>query len=139
MLETDTIPVSASIASTGLGIRYIGEHCYFYSGAYAASATAADHINFTSGSGYIMGRLYVNGAIESGSTGGEITTFTVKFNSIRVCMMKTDSIQEDQPSTVYQDLLIPPYTHVQIEVDSEGADVSRHTTVTFSGRVYGAA
>ena len=32
MPETDTIPVSASVASTGLGIRYIGEHCYAYSG-----------------------------------------------------------------------------------------------------------
>ena len=32
MPETDTIPVSASVASTGTGIRYIGDNAYAISG-----------------------------------------------------------------------------------------------------------
>lgn len=111
----------------------------FLRGSYAASATAATHIDFISGAGLILGRLYVNGTIESGSSSGEITTFTVKFNGITVCMMKVDSAQEQHPITVFQDLLIPPFTNVQIEVDSSGDNSGRKSTITFTGRVYGAA
>ena len=77
MPETDTIPVSASVASTGKGIRYIGDYAYFYGGANSASTTAENHIDFTSGAGFIVGRVYVNGSIESGSGSGEITTFQI--------------------------------------------------------------
>ena len=57
MPETDTIPVSASIASTGKGIRYIGDHAYAYSGAVALDNTTDEntYLEFTSGSGYIVG------------------------------------------------------------------------------------
>ena len=136
MVEAEGLPPSASIASAGPGLRYIGEYCYAYSGAYASSSTAADHIDFISGEGLILGRLYVNGAIDSGSGSGEITTFTVKVNEITIAMMKTETIQEDNPGTVYQDLLIPPFTRVQVEVDSAEGDPARKTTVTFTGRVY---
>ena len=60
MPETDTIPVSAGIASTGKGIRYIGDHCYAYSGTFQAATSAATMLSFTTGSGFIVGEFTFN-------------------------------------------------------------------------------
>ena len=61
MPETDVIPTSASVASTGPGIRYIGDHCYAMSGAITStgSATGADtsYLNFVTGTGYIVAKI----------------------------------------------------------------------------------
>ena len=59
MPETDTIPVSASVASTGLGIRYIGDWAYANSG-WLSVATGADTVllDFTSGAGMIKADLF---------------------------------------------------------------------------------
>ena len=59
MPEPDTIPVSASIASTGPGIRYIGDYAYANSG-WLAVATGADTVllDFTSGAGMIKADLF---------------------------------------------------------------------------------
>ena len=53
MPETDTIPVSASIASTGKGIRYIGSHAYAYSGSVGVDNNETTLLEFTTGAGYI--------------------------------------------------------------------------------------
>ena len=60
MPETDTIPVSASIASTGLGIRYIGEHAYAYSGVNLLTNSETSYLDFTTGSGYIVGKIKIS-------------------------------------------------------------------------------
>ena len=60
MPETDTIPVSASIASTGKGIRYIGDYAYAYSGALVLETSLIDFLNFTTGTGFIVGKVQIN-------------------------------------------------------------------------------
>ena len=57
MPETDTIPVSASIASTGKGIRYIGNWAYALSGKVACDNTGATIIESITGSGFIIANL----------------------------------------------------------------------------------
>ena len=56
MPETDTIPVSASVASTGPGIRYIGDHAYAYSGVITVNNTTTTLLDFTTGVGYIVAK-----------------------------------------------------------------------------------
>ena len=56
----EPIQPGASIAATGLGIRYIGEHCYAMSGSVtdAGSGSAATScLDFTTGSGYIIATI----------------------------------------------------------------------------------
>ena len=53
MPETDTIPVSASVASTGKGIRYVGTHAYAYSGSVGVDNNETTLLEFTTGTGYI--------------------------------------------------------------------------------------
>ena len=62
MPETDTIPVSASVASTGKGIRYIGDYAWALSGDIATSSTAyIEHLAFTTGSGFIVAEFNLIG------------------------------------------------------------------------------
>ena len=59
MPDTDTIPVSASVASTGPGIRYIGDHAYANNNA-SATDTETTILEFTTGTGYIIGEFNFN-------------------------------------------------------------------------------
>ena len=55
MPETDTIPVSASVASTGLGIRYIGDWAFALSGIIGVTNSETTLLEFNSGAGLISG------------------------------------------------------------------------------------
>ena len=139
MPETDTIPVSASIASTGLGIRYIGSHCYALSGTFSATTNPQITLSFTTGAGYIVGRFTFAGMFDpatasTGSTGGLLITF----NGENAIIMQVDGAEEDMPSTIYEDVIIPPFTTIKATLDSSSNDPDRVGTTNFTGRVYGA-
>ena len=57
MPETDTIPVSASVASTGKGIRYIGNHAYAYSGIVAVDTNLTTLLDFSVDNNYIISKF----------------------------------------------------------------------------------
>ena len=131
MTEADDIQPSASIASTGLGLRYIGNHCYAASGLkLSASSSSADilMLDFTSGNGYIVSKIYFgNNVIPN-----YVTYFAIDFNGERV-MGYGESRSAEPP---YQPILIPPFTRVQIYWGSNQADNDAYCFLT--GRVYGA-
>ena len=138
MPETDTIPVSASVASTGLGIRYIGDHCYAYSGTFGNIAAGSTLLDFTSGSGYIVGKFVFNGAVRFAyANNGAITAWQLSFNDEVVILCKTESGDNDTPMQSFQKVIIPPYTRVVLKVDSEEDNAAELLTATFAGRVYG--
>ena len=139
MPHTDVIPTSASIASTGLGIRYIGNRAYALSGALSSDTSNVIHLSFQLGAGFFVGRITCNGAIEIANPNvGRTTIFQVSLNGEVVSLMKTDSVEEDQPATVYTDIIIPPNTQVEVVARSDSATAERLTSVIMTGRVYGA-
>ena len=81
MTDTDTIPVSASVASTGKGIRYIGDYAYAYSGVLDLTSpkTALD---FTSGAGYIVGKFEFNADFATG--GGAAISVEIFLNNVQI-------------------------------------------------------
>ena len=107
MPETDTIPVSASVASTGKGIRYIGNHAYAYSGVVAAGGTGAadtEVLNFTSGAGFIECNLYWSNNDASAND----LFFDFKLNDVTVFLNKHGRT-DDSMTSPYK-MLIPPFT-----------------------------
>ena len=85
MPETDVIPTSASVASTGLGIRYIGDHAYALAGEYTADTTTQTVLDFTTGTGYIDGEFRLSGFADMGSPAtGALAALRVKFNGVTV-------------------------------------------------------
>jgi len=139
MPETDVIPTSASIASVGKGIRYIGNHCYAYSGLYSASTTDNRIVlDFTSGSGIIVGRIQVNAAVDDDSGLYAMSFSIIKFNDVGIAIIATSDSGIDGPSVVYQPVIIPPFTHVTATLDNEGTGADQFGSVTLTGRVHGA-
>ena len=137
MPHTDTIPVSASIASTGLGIRYIGNYCYAYSGVINASSSSAadtDMIDFTSGAGLIIGKL----AFQTTEVASNAIYLEVLFNGSTIIDGAWDNSGSGQATANTPiDIVIPPNTVVQVKwgiTGGTGADA----TVQITGRVYGA-
>ena len=138
MPETDTIPVSASIASTGPGIRYIGDHCYAFSGDFSAQTSLSTELEFVVGSGYIVSELQFNGYVDDNNiTAGQIGGAVILFNDIVIATLKNDTISEDMPSVVTMKMIIPPQTKVEIKCIAGGLDVNAQASLILTGRVYG--
>ena len=141
MPHTDAIPASASIASTGTGIRYIGDWAYAYSGTFASLSSVTVMLDFTSGSGYVTGDLVVNSAIDfsvANINAGVATGYQLSFNDIVISIIKVEGGTEDAPSYATQPVLIPPFTAVKLERVASANNSSFLDTAHFIGRVYGA-
>ena len=142
MTEADVIQPSASIASTGLGLRYIGkEHCYAFSGTFGALNSEQTLLDFTTGSGYIVATLTMTGPIRMTTANigsGLIRGYQLDFNSQTVGLYKVDPAQEDMPTVVEVHILIPPLTAVVLTCIDSADDSSFSGTANITGRVYGA-
>jgi len=141
MAEPDVIPTSASTASTGKGIRYIGEHVYGYNTA-TVNSTPATILSFTTGTGYITAQINLYGAVSFDSTGqlagGDVSGLKIKFNDEIVAYIKTDSAQEDMAVPAVFTAIIPPFTKVECDIMSESTSSAYLAAVSITGRVYGA-
>ena len=135
MTEADVIQPSASIASTGKGIRYIGKDpmfAYAYSGALGASGSpGTDYFDFTTGAGVIVAKIqwfYVPAA----SNDVEYRTY---LNEVLVVSYIVDSstgtTSASEPDNWFP-LIIPPFTRVRTN-----ALGSQQQICNLTGRVYG--
>ena len=142
MTEADDIQPSASIASTGLGLRYIGkDHCYAFSGTFVASDSEQTLFNFTTGSGYIVATLTMAAPIRMNTTdvaSGYIRGWQLDFNGQTVGLFKADAGPEDMPTEIEVTILIPPFTAVVLTCIDNGASANFTGTANITGRVYGA-
>ena len=142
MTEADVIQPSASIASPGLGIRYIGkEHCYAFSGAVAALDSEQTVLEFDSQSGYIVATLTMTAPIRMTAADivtGVIRGYQLNFNGQTVGLYKVDSIQEDMPTVIEAQILIPPFTAVVFTCIDSATNADYLGTANITGRVYGA-
>jgi len=131
----------ASVVAPGLGIRYIQDWAYALSGAFNSTTTEQEVLNFTTGSGFIVANFQCNGVVcnvnSSCVGGGAASAFTIKFNEIIVAKLKTETAQELW-HTVRNELIIPPFTLVTVDIISTQNDSSFDSTVNMVGRVYGA-
>ena len=135
MPETDVIPTSASVASTGKGIRYIGDHAYAYSGAVVTGGGgSADGtvLEFTTGSGYISGQLMY----QVDDLGGPTLYVEVKINDVVVFNLPWDTASVamflvDLPIN----FILPPFSKFELLTGSSAGNDT--WTAQFIGRVYG--
>ena len=139
-MPPEAVPSNASVASTGLGLRYIGEHCAAWSGLIQINTTLTECLNFTSGSGYIVCDLTLCGAAkhDGGTNTGANTVYEIYFNGVRFLLIKVESIQEDMPAMETIPLLIPPFTQVKIAFRCDVSTANLFNSVALAGRVYGA-
>jgi len=140
MAHTDAKPVSASavVSSVGKGIRYIGNHAMAYSGQTAAGADAdALLLDFTSGSGYIVGQFQFTYATDTLQDAD--ARYTIKLNG-EIVIRYWDFQELRAGGDPHQPLpmVIPPFTRVETLANNVGAGSGQLMCSTFTGRVYGA-
>ena len=138
MVEAEGIPPTASVASVGPGLRYIGSHCYALSGFFAASTTEQIALDFTSGEGYIYGYIQLNGAVDDDSPAfATLTSLRVTFNGLNVFILTAGIGDHLSERSVRQKIIIPPETAVVGTLDHAGAAADNYSSVVLTGRVYG--
>lgn len=134
------LPPDASTASTGLGLNYIGKHCYAYAKDHSAESTTFNLLSFVTGSsGYIVGDFTFFGLsrlalVDVGGT----STFRVQFNGRVVAQVKIDTNDKAMPSQGFWKCIIPPQTIVLVEANTAEDTGNETLSATFSGRVYDA-
>ena len=136
----DPVQPEASVVQTGLGIRYVGEHGYAFSGALQASGSDQTLFEFSTGTGVFVGSITCVGAVANNGTGiasGAYSAFTLTFNGLDVARFKTSTAGTSPDNEAHQTypIIIPPLTQVKLIVFSSGTDGK--TTAIITGRVYG--
>ena len=133
------VQASASVAATGLGIRYVGDYCYALAGRTAVTTSAVTVLDFTTGAGVVKGVFQVYGMTSAASVaGGGQTLFAVTFNGETINQMKTETEQEDSPTFATFEVIIPPLTRVTVSTLSDRSTAGFETSTSLVGRVYGA-
>tara|TARA_Y100000310_G_C19998600_1_gene497414 strand:+ start:36 stop:452 length:417 start_codon:yes stop_codon:yes gene_type:complete len=133
------IGANAIFSGPQLGLSIIGQHCYAYSGLHASNINAFTVLNFTTGKGYIVGTLQLNGSIDDDAPAYRTTnSANIKLNGLSVALIAAGTNSDDSPTSQTQELILPPFTSVEIIVDSTVTEADRFFSVTFSGRVYDA-
>jgi len=135
MAKAEGIPPTASVASVGPSIRYIGNWAYAYSGIVDVEDLETDLINATSGNGYIISRIQFH--YGPGDTSDDFF-YRVRLNGeVVVCYGVTHTLQYTDPDN-YLNILIPPVTEVRLTALRVGGSGTEQHSVTLTGRVYGA-
>lgn len=133
----EPIQPEASIASTGKGIRYIGNWIYGYSGVIAVDNTETPLLEFVSGAGLIHAKVqpfYAEGS------GGNSYFYQLYLNDIVVVGFASDgAVNPFGYGTTDIRVIIPPLTKVKFTAQNAASGDSNDQAVTLTGRVYGAA
>ena len=140
MTEADVIQSSASIASTGKGIRYIGEHCYATSGEVTVTAGTSPitMLSFTTGNGYILATIDFT-LDQTNLSSSAKWGWLIKLNDQVVLNYLTEVASTRGNNDVdATKLLIPPLTKFEAQCQSPDDANDVDFTVTLVGRVYGA-
>jgi len=134
MAEAEGIPPTASVASVGPGIRYLGEPVYAYSGQVNGGASAdATILDFTTGSGYIVGVFQFTYASDTYQETD--ARYTIKMNGeIVLRYWDTQEIRAGGDPHQPLPMVIPPFTRVETLAFMVGG--AQLQCNTFTGRVY---
>jgi len=125
---------NASIAATGLGIRYIGDFAYAYATMTDVSDSETTLIESTTGSGIIVGQCQFG----YGEQTGEDFRYLIYFND-QIIMNQVVSGTTDTPiGPMFYKLVIPPFTKVKMTAENLSSSNAREQTALVTGRVYGA-
>ena len=118
-------------------LNFVGEHVYGLSGELPSNTGAVTHLEFSSGNQYIVGRITCFGATKVSDVAvGRTSLFQISFNSEIIASLKLDTAEEDMPTLLYTDIIIPPFTSVTITCTSDVSTADRLTSAMLTGRVY---
>jgi len=123
-------------ASIGLNLNVIGEHAYAYNNT-PANQTEATVIKFTTGNFYWVGTFQVNMAFGYSDRSDAISIAKLTMNGEVVSILSCGNATPDAPTFIYQDIIIPPFTEVEVLAKSDQNEAGRIIPIGLTGRIYG--
>ena len=124
---------------TGIGktLNYIGEHAYAYSGEVTVNNATQTMLEFETGSSYIMAKFSYGVDRNAALGGNKQIGFTISMDSQKVMQVVTytNSSHGILDFDNNYEILIPPFTKVKIESETDEAD-NIPTYAMLTGRVY---
>ena len=124
----------ASVVQVGLGIRYVGEYCYAYSGLVSIDDNETTLLEFRTGSGVIRALTDFNYA----ESQQDIYRMKIYFNDLAVqAFIAYGKLNYKDSSEVPIPLIIPPFTLVKCTGQNIDNTNAREHIVSLTGRVYG--
>ena len=133
----DPVQPEASVVQTGKGFRYIGDWMYCYSGAYAASTSPTTVVDATSGSGFIVAEYQFSGYVDDDNAGERSAGLAVlSFNDLNIFVLSAGQ-QNVGDFMVRSQILIPPFTHVKVNIEADANQADMYGSVVITGKVRG--
>ena len=120
----------------GTGLNYIGDHAYAYSGGIDVDENVTSLLKFTTGGLYVKGRFQPQYFVANAGQATEDYRFAVKFDSQEVSStLIAEGTDRDAFYNVVN-LIIPPYTKVEITAANVTDTNTRAVGAIVTGRVY---
>jgi len=135
MAKAEGIPPTASTASVGLGIRYVGNWTYAYSGSIIVNNNTVTALEFTTGAG-VCSVLFYHSGLFAYMSSSKTLQMRISFNDNVVIFTSrltaaTNGMVDMDPIPA----IMPPFTTVKVEVLSDMAGNIEHF-ISMTGRVY---
>ena len=81
---------------------------FAYSGLWASSTTESTELDFTTGSGIIVGTVQLNNPVDDDAPGSAtVSTANIKFNGISIAIISGSSTDAGTNRSVIQQVIIP--------------------------------
>jgi hypothetical protein len=128
-----------AFTGTAQALEIIGDHCYALSGSFAQLTSEQTLFNFTSGNYYVVATLTLTAPIFMDSTNivsGGVRGWQLDFNGQPVGLYKAESDQEDMPTMIEAQILIPPFTAVTLVCIDNVNNANFLGTANITGRIY---
>ena len=123
-------------SGTGTGLNYVLDRCFAYSGAIAAVAgSATTALLFTTGSETIVGSFNLNAAVEYESANIAGTFIRINLNGEQAGIGVSGNGANDSPSSLVIDMVLAPFTLVEVETWADNNAASSFNNVQFTGLV----
>jgi len=120
-------------AGTGTSLNYVGDHCFGYSGQLAIPGSATTMLQFETGGQYIVAKVL----FQSNNSTADDYTATVSMNDEKVSEVFIQNTGQLYPyGSVPLNLVIPPYTKVEIFMENKSSSSGYTWYATITGRVY---
>tara|TARA_Y100001970_G_scaffold286091_1_gene407412 strand:+ start:459 stop:872 length:414 start_codon:yes stop_codon:yes gene_type:complete len=113
------------------------KHCYAYSGGFGSTTSSQTMLDFTTNSEYIVGKLITSGAIGFDTPGGLKSAFKVSLNNTPIAFTLVDNQTDHSASVTKLNLILPPFSTLKVEVDSDDTNAGAKSTALFTGKVKG--
>jgi len=131
----------ATFLGPNKGLSVVGDFAYAYNQIDTAQLQSITNtLDFTTGKYVFVGEWTVSGSVnkDSVSVTGGIDQFYLKLNGSIVISLKTDTGEEDMPTSLTVPVIIPPLTKVEVSANCTVDNDNWLVSNSLIGRVYDA-